>query len=47
MYTNQADVSKAKSLLDWEPKVSLEDGIEKLVDWYQREREWVKNIKTD
>jgi len=47
MYTSQADVSKAKSLLDWEPKVSLEDGIEKLVDWYQREREWVKNIKTD
>jgi len=47
MYTNQADVSKAKSLLDWEPKVSLEDGIEKLVDWYLRERAWVKNIKTD
>jgi nucleoside-diphosphate-sugar epimerase len=47
MYTSQADVSKAKSLLDWEPKVSLEDGIGKLVDWYQREREWVKNIKTD
>lgn len=47
MYTSQADVSKAKSLLNWEPKVSLEDGIEKLVDWYQRERVWVKNIKTD
>jgi len=47
MYTNQADISKAKSLLDWEPKVSLEDGIEKLIDWYQKEREWVKNIKTD
>ena len=47
MYTSQADVSKAKSLLGWEPKVSLEDGIEKLVDWYKSERAWVKNIKTD
>ncbi len=47
MYTNQADVSKAKSLLGWEPIISLDDGIEKLVDWYQRERDWVKNIKTD
>jgi nucleoside-diphosphate-sugar epimerase len=47
MYTNQADVSKARTLLDWEPIISLDDGIEKLVDWYQRERDWVKNIKTD
>jgi len=47
MMTNQADVSKAKSLLDWDPQVSLEEGIGKLIEWYQQEREWVKDIKTD
>ena len=33
-----ADVSKAKKLLDWEPKVSLEEGIAKLVTWFRKER---------
>ena len=47
MITSQADVSKAKSLLDWDPQVSLEEGIGKIVEWYQSEREWVKEIKTD
>ena len=47
MLTSQADVSKAKSLLDWEPQVSLEEGIEKLVQWYQQERSWAKDIKTE
>lgn len=47
MLTNQADVSKAKSLLDWEPQVTLEEGIEKLVQWYQQERSWAKDIKTE
>lgn len=47
MLTSQADVSKAKSLLDWEPQVSLEEGIEKLVQWYQQERFWAKDIKTE
>jgi nucleoside-diphosphate-sugar epimerase len=47
MLTSQADVSKAKSLLDWEPQVTLEEGIEKLVQWYQQERSWAKDIKTE
>ena len=29
-----ADISKAKSLLDWEPKVKIEEGIEKFVEWF-------------
>ena len=47
MITSQADVSKAKSLLDWDPQDSLEEGIGTIVEWYQSEREWVKEIKTD
>ncbi|MCD4802189.1 MAG: NAD-dependent epimerase/dehydratase family protein, partial [Anaerolineales bacterium] len=44
--TSQADVSKAKSLLDWEPQVSLEEGIGKVVEWYLKEQSWAKDIKT-
>jgi nucleoside-diphosphate-sugar epimerase len=45
MRSNLADVSKAKALLDWNPKVTLQDGIQNLVDWYQQERDWVKELE--
>jgi UDP-glucuronate 4-epimerase len=44
--TNQADVSKARKLLSWQPKVGLDEGISKLVDWYRAEREWTKEVAT-
>jgi len=47
MITSQADVSKAKLLLDWDPQVSLEEGIGKVVEWYLKEQSWAKDIKTD
>ena len=47
LMTSQADVSKAKSVLDWEPQVSLEEGIKRVVDWYQKERSWASKIKTE
>ncbi len=30
-----ADVNKAKRLLDWEPKTSLQDGIKNFVEWFK------------
>jgi nucleoside-diphosphate-sugar epimerase len=47
MLTNQADVSKARDLLGWQPKVGLEEGIGRLVNWYQAEREWAHQIQTE
>lgn len=41
-----ADISKAKSLLDWSPTVDLETGLKACVDWYQAERPWAKDIGT-
>jgi dTDP-D-glucose 4,6-dehydratase len=32
-----ADISKAKKLLGYNPKVSFEEGISRLVDWYRDE----------
>ncbi len=30
-----ADISKAKKLLNWEPKTSYQEGVNKLIDWYK------------
>ena len=47
MKATWADIEKAKKLLIWEPKVSLEDGMKKTVDWTKDNWEWVKKIKID
>jgi UDP-glucuronate 4-epimerase len=39
-----ADISKAKNLLGWEPQVSLEEGLEKSVQWYIYNQNWLKEI---
>jgi UDP-glucuronate 4-epimerase len=46
MLSNWADVSKAQRLLDWQPQVSLQQGVRKLVDWYNAERAWVSEVLT-
>ena len=47
LLASQADIRKAKEVLGWEPYVSLEEGIQRAVDWYQQEREWAKDILTE
>jgi len=32
-----ADISKAKRLLGYQPKIGIEAGVQKFVDWFQRE----------
>lgn len=46
MFTNWADVSKAGELLGWEPQFNMRAGVEKLVEWYNAEREWASEILT-
>lgn len=41
-----ADISRARSLLGWEPRTSLQDGIAALAAWYQENRDWARNIDT-
>jgi len=33
-----ADIKKAKRLLGWEPKIKVEEGMKKFVEWYKNER---------
>ena len=30
-----ADISKAKKLLNFDPKVNIEDGLQRSVEWYK------------
>ena len=46
MRSNWADVSKAGALLGWEPQYNMRMGVEKLVEWYNAEREWASEIFT-
>jgi len=46
MFTNQADITKAGELLGWKPQYDMRAGVEKLVEWYNAERDWAKDILT-
>lgn len=46
MRSNWADVTKAGKLLGWEPQYDLRAGVEKLVEWYNAERAWAKDVLT-
>ena len=44
---NWADSDKAIELLNWEPQVSLDEGVSRLVNWYSTERTWASQVKTE
>jgi nucleoside-diphosphate-sugar epimerase len=46
MLANWADIRKARRMLQWEPQVGLEEGVQKLVDWYNTERAWARRVQT-
>jgi dTDP-glucose 4,6-dehydratase len=35
-----ADISLARQVLGWEPRVSLEEGLDLTIDWYRKNRDW-------
>jgi nucleoside-diphosphate-sugar epimerase len=46
MFMNQANVTKAREMLGWNPQVNLAQGIGNLIEWYKAERSWAKDILT-
>ncbi len=44
MRETASSIEKAKLLLGWEPKVSLEEGLAEAVRWHLSESEWLKDI---
>jgi nucleoside-diphosphate-sugar epimerase len=39
-----ADISKARKLLGWEPRVPLEEGVRRTVAWYMANRSWASAL---
>ncbi len=46
MLANCANVEKAKRLLNWEPRVTLKQGIAHMVNWYLAEQAWAQQVDT-
>ena len=46
MLASWANVEKARRLLNWEPQITMREGLGKLVDWYNAERAWASQIDT-
>ena len=44
MMETWADITKAGELLGWEPKVSLEEGLDRTTEWFHANRELVGQI---
>jgi len=40
------DCSKLQTELGWKPRVNLEEGLERTVDWYLENQEWVESVIT-
>jgi len=40
------DASKINKELGWEPLVTFEQGLDKTIDWYLSNAEWLKNVTT-
>lgn len=39
-----ADIGKARRILGWEPRTSLEDGLRASVRWYEQNRSWASQL---
>ena len=40
------DFSKAAADLDWQPSVTLEDGLAETIDWYRTHADWTDNVQS-
>ena len=47
MSASWADTSKARRLLDWQPQVGLDEGIRRMIAWYQQEYSWASQVDTE
>ena len=45
VFATWADISKAASLLGWQPMVSIEEGLRRSVEWYRGNRELARSLE--
>ncbi len=47
IYRTCAKIEKAKKILQWQPETKIDKGVQIIIDWYKKERNWLKNVKVD
>lgn len=47
MPSNWADVTRARKLLGWDPRIDLDKGLGSLAAWYQKEQSWASQLDTE
>jgi dTDP-glucose 4,6-dehydratase len=40
VFRHTADISKAKRVLGWEPRIRLDEGLDMTIEWYAKNRGW-------
>jgi UDP-glucuronate 4-epimerase len=46
MQATWADIGRAERLLGWQPFTQFDDGVQRLVEWYEANRDWARQIRT-
>ena len=44
MIDTSANIAKAKEVLDWEPEVDLDEGLDLTVEWYLENLDWASQV---
>ncbi len=45
MIETGAEIEKARKILNWTPKVTVEEGFRRTVEWHERNAEWLRNLQ--
>lgn len=45
-YRYAIDASKLEKSLGWKPRISFEDGLNRTVEWYLENKQWIENVRT-
>jgi len=42
-----ANIEKAERILGWRPRVNIDEGLKKTVDWYLENKSWLRDISLE
>lgn len=42
--STSANINKAGKLFNWKPEIDIDTGVHRTIEWYEKNREWVKKI---
>ncbi len=45
VFATWAEIKKARELLSWQPKIKIEEGIKRTIEWFLENWKWVKRVR--